>query len=239
MNCLEVQDALQEMLDRGAALVSPEVTAHLAECAACRELNVAAQTLVQGLTLLPKPQPAALLTQSIVASVLAEHRQRVVRTRRRVALTAGLAASIVLALLVGWFLQPPAPEKWTGPLNSKGPDPFSGAGEKPPPQSPEAPKLVQRTEDARAAVASLSGRVADETKEQAKLLMAVADSLELPMTSLPALSRFDEPLDPAAKSLREATQTVASGVEPITRSARRAFTFFVNEMPMFDIPQKN
>lgn len=225
MNCLELQNTLQEMLDGAAAPCSPEATAHLAECAACRELHAAAQTLAHGLTLLPKTEPAALLTQSIVASVLAEHR-RAQRLRRRVVLTVGLAASIMLALLVGWLLQPPQPENKTI------------VEQKPPPQ-PEAPKLAQRAEDARAAVTSLTGRVADETKEQAKLLMAVADSLDLPMTNLPVLSDWDEPLDPAAKSLRQATQSIANGIEPITRSARRAFTFFVNEMPMFDIPQKN
>jgi predicted anti-sigma-YlaC factor YlaD len=225
MNCLELQDMLQDMMDGAAAPApSPEAAAHLADCAACRELFGAAQTLGQGLTLLAKPEPSPLLTQSIVASVLAEHR-RVHQVRRRIVLAVGLAASILLALLVGWFVQPPAPEN-------------KGIVQQAPPQAPEAPKLVQRAEDARTAVASLTERVADQTKEQAKLLMAVADSLDLP-TNLPALNGWEEPLDPAAKSLRQATQTVADGVEPITRSARRAFTFFVNEMPMFDIPQRN
>ena len=224
MNCLELQETLQEMLDGAAGAASPEATAHLADCAACRELYAAAQTLVHGLPLLPKPEPAALLTQSIVATALAEHR-RAHQMRRRVVFAVGLAASIVLALLVGWLLQPPGPES-------------KALVEKTPPQQPEAPKLAQSAEEARAAVASLTERVADQTKEQAKLLMAVADSLDLPMTNLPAFD-LEEPLDPAAKSLRQATQTVANGIEPITRSARRAFTFFVNEMPMFDIPQKN
>ena len=116
---------------------------------------------------------------------------------------------------------------------------MTSIAEKVAPQQPEAPKLVQRAEDARAAVASLTERVADQTKEQAKLFMAVADSLDLPMTNFPVLSDLEEPLDPAAKSLRQATQTVANGIEPITRSARRAFTFFATETPMFDIPQKN
>ncbi|MCI0680463.1 MAG: hypothetical protein L0Y71_00040 [Gemmataceae bacterium] len=221
MNCLELQGALHDVLDGGR--FPPEAAAHLADCASCRELYGAAQSLTHGLTLLPRPEAAPLLTQSIVAAVLAE-RRRTQQVRRRIVLAVALAASVAAVLLVGWLLQTPRPDDKMI-VNKALPQ-------------PEPPKLIQGAEDARTAMASLTERVAGQTKEQAKLLMSVADALELPMTNLPVL-KVDEPLDPAAKSLRQATQTVASGIEPITRSARRAFTFFVNEMPMFEIPQKN
>ena len=68
----------------------------------------------------------------------------------------------------------------------------------------------------------------------------MADPRELaPMASLPALSELEQPLDPAAKSIREATQTVAEGIEPMTRTARRAWTYLVKELPVYDVTPDN
>ncbi|GEM_PF-1121670 len=228
MNCREFQDWLQQLLDGADAPCPPEATLHAGACAPCRALQSAARHLNVGLKALPPTQASTLLTQSIVAAVLDERRQRVRRVRRRVALTFGLAAAILFLMLVGWFNQAPPIDR-----NKMAQHPQQ-------PREPEAPQLVKRADAARVAVASLTGRVADQTKEQAKLFMAVANSLDLPpMASLPALKGLEEPLDPAAQSLRQATQTVASGIEPITNSARRAFTFFVREMPVFDLPSRN
>jgi predicted anti-sigma-YlaC factor YlaD len=228
MNCLEFNDRLQKMLD-GASVPRDAVTAaHLGQCPACRELDAAARLLTQGLQSLPRLQPSALLTQSIVSAVFDDRRQRVRRVRQRVALTFALAASIVILMIVGWLNQGPQPSA------------KKMAQLPPPPQEPEAPKLIQRADDARVAVTAWTERVAGQTKEQAKLLLAVANTFDLPpMANLPELSDLQEPLDPAAKSLRQATQTVANGMEPITNSARRAFTFFVKELPVFDIPVRN
>src|SRR5262245_44196668 len=228
MNCHEFQDWLQKLLDDGANYCPPEAAAHVAECAPCRELHSAARQLMNGLTALPRPQAAPLLTQSIVAGVLEERRLRLRRVRQRVAVTFGLAAAILLLMLVGWLNQAPPIDK------------HKFAEPPRPAPAPAVPKFAERADEARGAVAQLTERVADETKQQAKLLMTVANSFDLPpMGSLPGLNELDVPLDPAAQSLRNATETVASGIEPITNSARRAFTFFVREMPVFDIPSKN
>ena len=228
MNCPELHNWLQQVMDGADLPVPPDAAAHLAQCPACRELESAARLLKGGLQSMPPPQTSALLTQSIVAGILDDRRRRLRRVRRRMVLTFALAASILILMLVGWLNQGPQSKKHQSVKN------------KPTPDEPEMPKLVHRAEDARAAVASLTERVADQTKEQAKVLMAVANTLDLaPMATLPGLSDLEEPLDPAAQSLRQATQTVTSGIEPITNSARRAFTFFVKEMPVFDMPTRN
>ena len=184
--------------------------------------------MTHGLKTLSQSHGSPLLTQSIVAAVLDDRRRRVRRVRQRLVLTFSLAAAILFLMLVGWFNQP-------APIDTE-----KIAKQPLAPRDPEAPQLVKRADDARVAVAQWTERVADETKEQAKLLMAVANSFDLPpMASLPGLSDLEEPLDPAAQSLRQATQTVASGIEPITNSARRAFTFFVRELPILDLPSRN
>lgn len=227
MSCHEFQEWLQQLLDEGEILSPPEVAAHVAECQTCREMQAAARQLICGLKLLPRPQAAPLLTQSIVAGVLDERRQRLRRVRQRMAITFGLAAAILLLMLVGWLNQTPFDK------NKHAVQPHQSP-------APAVPKFAERADEARGAVAQLTERVADQTKEQAKLLMTVANSFELPpMGALPGLNDLKEPLDPAAQSLRHATETVASGIEPITNSAGRAFTFFVREMPVFDIPSKN
>ena len=228
MNCREFEVWLQEALDTGASACPPEAAAHAADCVACRDLHAAARQLTNGLLTLPPAQTSPLLTQSIVAAVLDERRQRLRRVRQRVAITFGLAAAILLLMLVGWLNQSPTLDQGKQAVRPQDPS------------APSVPKLAERADEARGAVAQLTERVADQTKEQAKLLLTVANGLDLPpMSGLPVLKELEEPLDPAAQSLRHATETVASSIEPITSSARRAFTFFVREMPVFDIPQKN
>jgi len=227
MDCREYQDWLQLLLDDSASAASAEAAAHAADCPACRELRASAGHLASGLKALPRPHASPLLTQSIVAAVLEERRSRMRRVRQRMAITVGLAATILLLMLVGWLNQSPPVER----------DKIAERPEQS--QKISVPKFAERAGEARGAVAQLTERVADQTKEQAKLLMTVASSFELPpMGGLPALKELEEPLDPAAQSLRQATQTVAGGFEPITNSARRGFDF-LREMPVFDIPSKN
>jgi hypothetical protein len=231
MNCLEFQNWLQQRFDGAEVPPTPEVQQHLAQCADCRELHAASRLLAEGLRTLSRP-PSSARIERIVAAVLDDRRQRLRTVRRRVFVTVGLAASLLLMMLASWLYPPPQRDQPDFVKN--GPPPVT------PQREPEAPNFTRRADDARVAMSALTERMADQTKEQAKLFLAVANTLELPpMTSLPALSELEEPLDPAAQSLRQTTQTVAEGIEPITRSARRAFDFFVNEMPMFDIPQPN
>jgi len=228
MNCLEYREWLQQELDGAAALAPTAATEHLHVCADCRALAAAARSFEAGMAALPRPQPAPLLTASIVAAVLDDRRQRMRLARRRIAFTLGLAASILFLMLLGWLYQLPTSSKDNIAKND------------PAPPDPGVPQLERRADEARAAVTAFTERVAGQTTEQAKMLLAVANSIDLkPMANLPGLNDFEEPFDPAAQSLKQATQTVASGIEPITRSTRRAFDFFVKELPVFDIPSGN
>ena len=58
----------------------------------------------------------------------------------------------------------------------------------------------------------------------------------IPMMVDPSLGKFDleAPLDPPARSLREAGEGVSVGLEPVADSARRVVGLFLRELPPMD-----
>src|SRR5206468_3352732 len=75
------------------------------------------------------------------------------------------------------------------------------------------------------AIASLTKRTADEAVEPTRKLLP--DQVEAP--SLYVADRFPRAIDPAAQSLQEVRQGAAAGLEPVTTSARRAFSMLRRE----------
>lgn len=213
MNCLEAQHWLQERLD-GRPIDRTALDAHLGRCADCAAQHAAAGRLLDGLRLLVPPQPPAGLRDQVVARVLADQRAR----RRRVHLltTLAVAASLLVAGLAGYYwLQPPPT-----PVLPHEPSPRVVAPE------PATPSLRDSMAEAGSAVVNLTRRKADETVNQTRMLW--------PSVTTPALDDpnvLSEPLDPPARSLREAGQNVSAGLEPVTSSARRAFDLFLREIP--------
>lgn len=213
MNCLDAQHWLQERLD-GRPFDRAALDAHLDHCADCAAQHAAAGRLLDGLRLLVAPQPPAGLRDQVVARVLADQRAR----RRRVRLLTALAvaASLLVAGLAGYsWLLPPGP-----PVVPPEPMPLVKTPD------PAAPSLRDSMAEAGSAVVNLTRRKADETVSQTRLLW--------PSVTPPALDDphvLGEPLDPPARSLREAGQNVSAGLEPVTSSARRALDLFLREIP--------
>jgi hypothetical protein len=131
--------------------------------------------------------------------------------------TATLAASLLLLLGVGSLAT-----LWKTPIASvaKQRDTKQADGE-----------LTRSADDAQKAVASLTRSVAENAKSRFNVFLPDAGSLEM---SLPALTGFDEPLDPAAQSLKQAGLSVAHSFEPIAHTTARAFDFFAREMPVLE-----
>jgi hypothetical protein len=238
MNCLDCQALVQQRLDGLPTLRTPEFDQHLAQCAACRELDAAARVLDHGVRLLPRPMPSDGLTARIVQAALADRDLRRRRVRLRLMMTAALAASILLLMFTGYLLPSrllPTKHHKDAPVVVQDDQQRKPAPGPDVPEDKTPPALTVRADEARQAVARLTGRVADSTRDQAKTLLALAKPLEL----APMLPDWEEPLDPAAQSLREATQSVAEGIEPMTRTARGAWNLFVKELPTFDVPSNN
>ena len=101
-----------------------------------------------------------------------------------------------------------------------------------PAPGPPPTTLRDSMTEAGSAVASLTSRTADETLAKTQGL--------LPVVTDPSLNALDlgPPLDPQARSLREAGEGVTAGLEPVADSARRAVGLFFRELPPMDTPAK-
>ncbi|HKI30844.1 MAG TPA: hypothetical protein VKA46_03050 [Gemmataceae bacterium] len=216
MNCDDCRQRLQMHLD-GEECGADHVEAHLAHCPECRAMDGAARRLLAGLLSTPAPTPPGGLTERVVAAALADRRQRL-RWRRRVAFVAGglaVAASLLLTvLLTGSPGRSPKVVDLTGPgTSTRNQD------------EPSPPSLNDNMAEATSAVASLARKTADETVSNGQLLVP-----SVPL-GMPAEEALAPPLDPPAQSLRQAGQGVATGLEPVATSARRAFDLFLRDMP--------
>jgi hypothetical protein len=206
VNCLEIQDYLQQFLDGDADPISEHVHAHCESCATCRDLFRAARTLKDGVRLLPIPFPPADFAQRVAARISAEH--HVVRRPDRW-LTA--AACILVGGLwgVGAIVQSLREPNLVKTLAiEQRPDTFR-----------------EKLREVRSATYDATKQVVEETMIAASSL--VPSSVALPRPSLPA------PMEATFLPIREVGQTVAiGGMEPVAHTARRAWVTFKREMPV-------
>lgn len=229
MNCLECQDQLQRRLD-GTATPTGAVEQHLAQCPSCREQSAAAGLLLDALKALPRPQLPPHFARSIADAVVRDRVHRRHKMRRRLLLTAALAASVLLILLAGslWLPGEPLPPG-NGPVAESGSKKSPVVPHPAPVPQPE-PKTPR--EEPRHALASLTERLADSTRDHAKVLWTAANPMgDVPVEPLGAVAEL-EALDPAKQSLRQASEEVRDGVQTVARSARRALDYFARELPV-------
>jgi hypothetical protein len=228
MNCRECQDILQRRLDGATVAPDAALERHLAECPLCRERHAAARRLLEGLRTLPRPTPPPGLAARIAAAAVRDRQRRRIRVRRSLYVTAALAASILLMLLAAYYFDFPRPREH--PDNN---GPVARKNEVPPPvpEVEKKPKAAPK-EEAPGRLAALTGRLADKTLDQAKVLWSVANPVEgVPMGELPNVPE----LEPPAK---QAKQEVSEGLQAVTQSARRALDYFTRELPVLDLPQE-
>ena len=236
MNCRDCQELVQRLLDGEPVLETPAVRAHLDQCASCRADFAAARMLLAGVGNLPRVEPPVTFAARMMGEI---ERDRQIRRRRsmwRWYATIALAASLLLLFgfenLVSWWKQ--SPDHTTIVKHKDKVEP----GHKQDP--PDAPQLTQHAENAQKAVASLSRSVAEKTKTHLEVIWKAANPLEAAQSAvLPTLPEFEEPLDPATESLRQAGLTVAHSLEPMAQTTRQAFNFFAREMPVLDFAPRN
>jgi hypothetical protein len=209
MNCTEFHDLMQRRLDGEVASESGGIAAHAAGCPHCRAWLATLRRLETGLQSLTRPIPPAEMTEDIVAGVLAD--QRAVRRRRFVVRSAvAIAAAVLVAVLIGQRLNQPQP---------KGPD-GSGLAEVPP-NPPPAPEPTPGTPSLRESVNSVAQLTLHGADETVRSFLPEA----------PAKGPSPSPLTSSVASLREAGNSVTTGLEPVTGSARRALNLFLLEFP--------
>lgn len=214
MKCLDCQELLQRRLDGLSVADDKELERHLAGCVSCREQHAATTRLLQGLARMQMPLPSPDLARRVAAAALGDRAQRRRRMTRRLYVTAALAASVFLMLLVSYSLQPPVP----GPAHLENPGALAQKD-----RVETAPRIA---EDASAP--ALPGTLVDS-------LSALLPDVSV--NELPAMAEL-EPLDPAAQSLKEAGREVTASLQTVTRSARQAFDYFSRELPAFDLTMR-
>jgi hypothetical protein len=228
MNCPESRDLLQKRLDRATVsdVHTPELEQHLVGCRSCLELHMAASRLIEGLALLSRPEPVSDLSERIHHRVLQVRRQ----SRRRLAVAAALAASMLLAFMLY--------SRRTNLVEAPGPA-TERADSTVPRRSAPLP-LNENALEVGHAVASLAQRTADEAVDPSRLLLPFISQSDMtqPQTvakadSREATSAQNEP----ANTLQEFTLGVSQGLEPVTKSARRALDLFLREVASVD-PQR-
>jgi hypothetical protein len=232
MNCLECQDILQRRLDGGPHAPNAALDQHLAQCAPCRERYAAARRLLDGLRAFARPTLPAAFAAKVVDAVLRDRARRRARVRRSLYVTAALAASILFMLLVAYFRPPGDGKPETVPMVEVIP-----RQEVVPPPVDVNKKEPEKKDEHKApngdSFASLTGRLADKTLDQAKALLTAANPVEaLPVGELPNVKE----LEPAAEPLRQAKQDATESLSAVTHSARRAFDYFARELPTSDMP---
>lgn len=222
MNCPECQERLQKRLDGNSLPTSDALDEHLSQCADCREFYLAAQQLQYGLRHLPKPKLTPDFAKHLAAQVVRERRQRQQKMRQRVMITVGLAASVLLTLVLAYI--------WLPPSQTNGP-PSKEQVAKEEPKKDVAPNNVPETKhatekDPPQPFVGWPERMADATRDHAKVFLVAAN-----LDGVEKLAAGQEipMLDPG---MREAGQEVSEGVRVVTRNARKAFDFFARELPM-------
>ncbi|MCI0742003.1 MAG: hypothetical protein L0Y72_23465 [Gemmataceae bacterium] len=230
MNCSDFDAWLQSRLDGatlseprplGSGKLSPSADAeeHLAQCNDCREKHQAAQRLLEGLQKLPWPASPGL-AQRIVARVSTDDYVGDRTWNGRWIALGALAAAILILILAGHFWPAGTPTDRTNePIVKK--------------DAP--PELAKSMYNARDAVASLTGKLAEKTKEQTQVLLVAA--APFPLSADTKNPPKNGGVDPAVQTLVQAGQGVRSGLEPVTRTARRAWDFFVRELTVLDATQ--
>ncbi|MSQ93631.1 MAG: hypothetical protein EXR98_03640 [Gemmataceae bacterium] len=223
MNCLECQELLQNRLD-GERITAPEaLDQHLSDCATCRQQHAGLARLLECAKQLPTPKLPANFAAQVVHEVMRDRRHRQDKMRRRVFVTAALAAGILLMLLAAYrwiprdLQQPPIVEN------------------RPSNRIPEKKALpTPQKNEPKNAFASFAERLADTTRDHAKVVQVAIhfDAVE----KLPSVKEIPM-LEPG---VREASQEVTEGVRAVTHNARKAFDFFARELPTPELgEQKN
>jgi len=102
MKCEEFESRLQDLLDfRESPNLDDQLAAHAGDCANCRRVLSATNTIFDGLALNDLHEPAASFTEQIVAEVARNELRRLPRAVGAISMLAVVAATLLLAALPG------------------------------------------------------------------------------------------------------------------------------------------
>lgn len=233
MKCPEFNTRLHEWLDArrpGSKALLPfdaEAREHAAQCGVCRDQLAAAQRMMSGVRLWTTPKLSGDFASKVVLLAKEDRVKRHRRFVRRIRVTLVLAASILVMVIAGYIIAPGI-KKDEGPVARHD----TTKKEELPKEVPSPPALAKSLDEAQSSMTALTGRLKEQTLEHTKHLLAATPSLPLPPKGAGVLP--EEPID-ATGTLRKAGQEISEGLEPVTRSARRAMNLLMREVSTFEV----
>jgi len=203
MNCHEFDQLLMSRLDGSTVPLPPAVQAHLKDCSRCRELLILGDRL-RAIPVATPGGPGPGFSDRVVLAVQVERRRR---TFRRWAVGLSAAAAALLAIFAWQGLNWPA-------------NPNLPLAHKPSEPRPDVPPpSLQQARDLGQASIERTRLLAEDAAKQASVLLASTEDL------MPAqLNMAPTPVPDVGKSVSE-------GLEPVTKSTRRAFDAWLNLLP--------
>jgi hypothetical protein len=225
MNCAEFQEVLQSRLNGESSPATAEVERHLKLCPDCRELEVGASRLLEGLRAAAVPPLPEGQRDRIVSLALAQMESQRLARQRWGRLTIGastVAAGLLLAVFLGFFR--------SGARQGHGKSDSIKLVKKDEKSAPALSQSALNIQDAGDALVALVNRTAGETVGQGRVLLP--QSVSTPNISVAEAWQPD--LEPSAQVLRETQEGVTDSLEPVTSSARRAVNLFLREVQSID-----
>jgi hypothetical protein len=239
MNCPECLDLLQRRLDGEVLAECATVDSHLAECPECRARHAAVQQLVDGIRLLPRPMPPVGLGQRIAGQALfdLDKRRAVQAFRRRLTIAGSIAASLLVAGVTAFSVYTRAQikaheESVMEALADR--QARDGSANKKVPAAPATdPSFDETLNEASTAAFALTRRAANQTVARAQQWLPRSPALSLAIAPLKAGETLGPVLGPLSQTLRQAGESVAKSLQPITASAPRALHTCTDFVEMF------
>ena len=214
MICPDFHNQVQSLLDGDTVGFDEAARHHVKQCTACRDLSIAAE-LLRTLAHEPEIMPPAGFADRVVTLVLVL-RERGRQVRLRWWSVSAAAAAILLAIGL-WSLRdlltlPPGAAEVVKKL------------EDPPRMDASAPPSFTQAREVGRLALERSRQAAEDAARQASILMPPTSELTTPHLTV-AMDRADVPIGDVGKS-------VSDGLEPVTKSTRRAFDAWLNLLPM-------
>lgn len=223
MNCREFEQAWQAILDdRGHGARDQSLDAHAASCAACRQLSEKFRALQLALRSWTPPTPPPGLADSVLARLETPEPAVIPFPAGAWRLAASIAATVLAAGVGLWAVLRPDGELPRVPR----PGPVA-----------QAPRpLSDSLAEATTATLDLARTTSAPAARLGRLMLGTAS---LPAREpAPNTDLADGP-DAAGSVMRVVGDRVASGVRPISGTARRAFSFIIPKGPAGPDPSPN
>jgi predicted anti-sigma-YlaC factor YlaD len=218
MRCAKCQELWQQRLDDPSGDADAALDQHLHDCPECVPHAEGMRRVTEAFWRLPRPPRARPDLAAVIAKAVLADRAARRRVRLRWALSAALAASVLIAVALRFLPgnQPP-------PMLNQA---MLQMSRELPPQPEQQVAAVGPVDDSSAQATRVLATMLDRARKETDNQVAMLRPMVAPTI-------FDTPppaVEPVDRPLNEAGQGVVQGLEPVSGSARRAVGLFLRDL---------